>query len=188
MGKRFIVTAFGKDRPGFIADVSGLIYENGCNLEDSTMTGLSDEFAMIFLVEGPGEKPGQQGLEERLRQGCRRLEKEKGISVFVRPIGVEGPEPRPAANSRTLHVEGLDQAGIVYKISRSLADKGISISHFASSRSRSPQTGTAIYTIDIRIELPGGRAANDLEAILTRIGNELNVDISVGAPVYPIVA
>lgn len=180
MGKRFIVTAIGKDRPGFIADVSGLIYENGCNLEDSTMTSLSDEFAMIFMVEGPEEKPGEEPLEERLLKECRRLEKEKGISAFVRPIKTRRPGPRQATVSETLHVEGLDQAGIVYKISRYLADKNINISHFSSRMSHSPETGAAMYSVDIQIEIPRGMTRESVDEGLTQIRNELNVDISVG--------
>ena len=179
MGKRFIVTAIGEDRPGFIADVSGLIYENGCNLEDSTMTSLSDEFAMIFRVEGPEEKPGEELLEQRLLKECRRLEKEKGISAFVRPIRTGRPAARKATSSEMLHMEGLDQAGIVYKISRYLADNGINISNFESRMTRSPETGAAIYTIDIQIEVPGGMSRARLDDGLTQVGNELNVDISL---------
>ena len=38
MDNRFIMTAFGKDRPGITADVTKLLYENGCNLEETTIT------------------------------------------------------------------------------------------------------------------------------------------------------
>lgn len=41
------MTAFGKDRPGIVADVSQVLYENGCNLEDSTMTLLADNHLNI---------------------------------------------------------------------------------------------------------------------------------------------
>ena len=40
MEQKFIMTAFSKDRPGIVADVTEVIYENGCNLEDSTMTNM----------------------------------------------------------------------------------------------------------------------------------------------------
>jgi len=39
MERRYILTAFGKDRPGVVADVSRLIFECGLNLEDLTMKG-----------------------------------------------------------------------------------------------------------------------------------------------------
>ncbi|HSO20332.1 MAG TPA: ACT domain-containing protein [Desulfosarcina sp.] len=38
MAQRFIMTAFGKDRPGIVADVTEILFENGRNLEDTSMT------------------------------------------------------------------------------------------------------------------------------------------------------
>ncbi|MEJ2698080.1 MAG: ACT domain-containing protein, partial [Desulfuromonadales bacterium] len=61
MEHRFIMTAFGEDRPGIVADVTRILYENGCNLEDSTMTLLADEFSLILLFSAQGE-----GIEEVL--------------------------------------------------------------------------------------------------------------------------
>ena len=179
MRKRFIMTAFGKDRLGFVADVSRVIYENGCSLEDSTMTNLSDEFAMIFLVEGEDSDSASVRLLDRLTQECRRLEMEKGISAFVRPITAEGPSRKDTVSRQSLHVEGLDQAGIVYKISRFLADHRINITHFESRSEPSPQTGAAMYIIHLTIEIPREVDLQQLEEGLSEISNELNVDISL---------
>ena len=49
MERKFVMTVSGKDRPGIVADVSQLIFETNCNLEDSTMTRLADQFAVILL-------------------------------------------------------------------------------------------------------------------------------------------
>ena len=179
MKQRFIMTAFGKDRLGFIADVARVIYENGCSLEDSTMTSLSDEFAMIFLVEGEADPSAPVTLLTRLSNECRRLEMEKGISAFVRPITSEGPPAGKKASRHTLHVEGLDQIGIVYKLSRYLAEQGVNITHFESKSHPSPQTGAAMYLIDLKIEIPDESRKEELEEDLTQISNELNVDITV---------
>ena len=43
MEQKFIMTAFAEERPGIVADVMQVIYEHGCNLEDSTMTRLEDD-------------------------------------------------------------------------------------------------------------------------------------------------
>jgi glycine cleavage system transcriptional repressor len=71
MDLRYILTAFGKDRPGVVADVSRIIYEIGGNLEDSTMTRLLDEFAIILLFSV------RDNVDELLLKECRRLEREK---------------------------------------------------------------------------------------------------------------
>jgi glycine cleavage system regulatory protein len=43
----------------------------------------------------------------------------------------------------------------------------------------SPDSGAAIYTMEIQIEVPAGMTENDLDSGLTQVGNALNVDISL---------
>ena len=38
MEKKFIMTAFGEERPGIVADVTQLIYENNCNLDGKLLS------------------------------------------------------------------------------------------------------------------------------------------------------
>ena len=173
MEKKFIMTAIGEDRQGFVADVTRVIYEHGCNLEDSTMTKLEDEFAMIFLCSGRDEQ-----LEEQLSRACRRLEREKGISVFLRPV--ERPHAKAGKTyvTRTLHVEGIDHAGIVYHVSQYLAEQQVNISNLAARLTFSPQSGTAVYTIEIRIEIPSEVSLEGLAQGLSQIGDALHVDIT----------
>ncbi len=44
------VTVLGHDRPGIIADVTGVLADLGGNLEDSSMTRLRGHFAMTLVV------------------------------------------------------------------------------------------------------------------------------------------
>ncbi len=173
MEKKFIMTAFGNDRPGIVADVSQVIYENGCNLEDSTMTILSDEFAIILLFSGQGDD-----LEDRLNKECRRLEREKAISAFIRPVDTARVREKRSFSANTLHVEGLDQAGIVYKVSRHLAEHGVNVASLKSGITYTPESGTAIYVMEIQIQIPDDTSLDDFDKGLVQIGDELNVDIT----------
>jgi glycine cleavage system transcriptional repressor len=175
MDKKFIMTAFGKDRPGIVADVSQIIYENGCNLEDSTMTLLEDEFTIILLLTG------HQGgsLENNLLNDCRRLEKEKGITAYVRALSEAKTEPKKAVSRHTIHVEGPDQAGIVYKTSRYLANNQVNIVNLVSRMKQAPESGMVIYTMDIEVELPEGLSMEKLDEGLDLVRDELHLDIAV---------
>jgi len=51
---RFAVSVFGRDRPGIVAAVTGVLAGAGCNLEDTSMTILRGHFAMMLVVSGPG--------------------------------------------------------------------------------------------------------------------------------------
>ena len=175
MGQRFIMTAFGKDRPGIAADVTEILYENGCNLEDTSMTLMAGEFTLILLFTA-----GSADVVDPLSRACRRLEQEKGISAFLRPLEPqETAKPSNGVKTRNLHVEGLDQAGIVYKVSRFLADHRINIVDLKSTVKASPESGTAMYVMDIRAQIPNDTAMDPLEKGLRAVADELNVDITL---------
>ena len=174
MEKKFIMTAFSKDRPGIVADVTEVIYENGCNLEDTTMTNMLDEFAIILLFTGQGEN-----LEDQLLGDCRRLERDKGITAFIRPVEIEDKGKQVNFVTKTINVEGIDQTGIVFKVSRYLANNNINIESLTSRRSISPESGTALYFMEIKVQVPETISIGQLDAGLSQVGEELNLDITL---------
>ena len=80
MKQRYIMTAFGKDRPGIVADVTKILFDNGCNLEENSMSMLADEFTLNLLFSTT-----QTNIEELLRDQCQQLENEKEITAFISP-------------------------------------------------------------------------------------------------------
>ena len=174
MEKKFIMTAFSKDRPGIVADVTEVLYEHGCNLEDSTMTNMLDEFAIILLFTGKGD-----GLEEKLSGDCRRLEREKGITAFIRPVEAEDKGKLAGVTTKTINVEGIDQTGIVFKISRYLANNEVNIESLTSRRTTSPESGTALYFMEIKVQVPERISIEQLENGLSQVGEELNLEITL---------
>ena len=174
MSQRFIMTAFGEDRPGIVADVTEMLYENGCNLEDTSMTLLAGEFTLILLFTA-----ASIDATETLTRASRRLEQEKGISAFLRPIATREPAQPNGYFTRTIHVEGLDQAGIVFKVSRFLADNRINIVNLTSQVKASPESGTAMYVMDILVQIPNETAMAPVESGLADVADALNVDITL---------
>ncbi len=174
MEKRFIMTAFGRDRVGIVADVTRILFENGCNLEETSMNQLADEFALMLLFNSR-----QQDVEAVLERETRRLEREKGISAFVRPLGRRTGTVKKGGAAAIVHVEGVDQAGIVYRVSRFLADNGVNIVDLTSNVVPSPGSGTTLYFMDIHVQLPAGADAGRLEEGLQQVADELNVDIGL---------
>ena len=174
MQKRYIMTAFGKDRPGIVADVTEVLYENGCNLEDTSMSMLSNEFTINLLFSS-----GNEGIEALLEKECAVLEHQKNISAFIRPIKSIQQEMQKKLPLCTIHVEGLDQAGIVYKISRYLSDHQLNIVDLKSTVKTTPESGTTLYMMDIHIQLPKSSSIDSIENDMNAVAEEINVDITV---------
>ncbi|KPK84657.1 MAG: hypothetical protein AMJ94_19950 [Deltaproteobacteria bacterium SM23_61] len=172
MKRYFALSAIGKDRPGIVADVSGLIYECGGNLEDSRMTRLG----LLILLSGSGEE-----FQYRLSTGCKRLEWEKHLSIFLTPL--EAFEGKPGEKGRIdlyeLSTTGMDRMGIVHRVSRLLADHGINIADMQTRATPSPESGSPIFTMKILLEVPASVSAQALLKELNRLGEELAIDISL---------
>ena len=49
---QLVLTALGPDRPGIVDTISKYIFKHNGNIEDSRMTVLGSEFAMIMLISG----------------------------------------------------------------------------------------------------------------------------------------
>ncbi|HEY5673855.1 MAG TPA: ACT domain-containing protein [Malonomonas sp.] len=172
MKNRYIMTAFGKDRTGIVADVTRLLFDSNCNLEDTSMSMLADEFTLSLLFSC-----AEPGIEDLLAKECRRLELDKGISAFVRPLQAQQPKSTKGYKTCTLHIEGLDQAGIVYKTSQFLADHKLNILQLSSTAMASPESGATIYRMDILIQVPEEISFDRIEEQLGEVADQLHVDI-----------
>ena len=96
----------------------------------------------------------------------------------MRQVGSAPPAAGGAFSEHTLHVEGVDKAGIVYKVSRFLADNNVNIVDLVSRIKASPESGTSFYLMDIHVQVPEGADMDGLNAGLALVGEELNVDIT----------
>ncbi|VVC71909.1 ACT domain protein [uncultured archaeon] len=74
-----IVTAFGKDRTGLVAGITGALAQNGVNIEDLSQTIMQDMFAMMILVDISKCKCNLEELQSRLSAEGGRL----GLEVRV---------------------------------------------------------------------------------------------------------
>lgn len=171
----FAIAAIGRDRPGIVADLSECVYECGCNLEDASMTMLGSEFATLMLISGLGDE-----LERRVSDAMKHLEWERRLSIFVRPLeSAPDPPHGPGARTFELVAEGIDKAGIVAGVARSLADHGVLIADLRGAIAPIPQSGTPLYRLSIRMSVPATVDLADLQSELGRIAEHLDVEISL---------
>jgi len=170
----FILSAIGKDRPGIVADVSEVIYECGGNIEDSSMSLLRNNFALLLLFSTEREE-----VNQKLSAGLKRLEWEKKLTVFFSSVPLE--EAHPKAKDPTdgfeITTSGIDHAGIVYRVCRLLSDRGVNIADMETHRVASAESGTPLFEMDIHIEVPQSISEQGLRNDLHRLANELMIDL-----------
>src|SRR5262245_52544002 len=109
------VTAVGADRPGIVAAVTGVLMDQGCNLEDTSMTILRGHFAMMLVVDKPASV-AVAALEAALAAPAGAL----GLVITVWPIddpvADEGGAGPGEGDAWTVSVYGADRPGIVHGV------------------------------------------------------------------------
>lgn len=136
----FLLTAAGPDRPGLVAEVSKHLFGLGCNLEDSSMTRLQGEFAMLLIFSAP-----PQADAAALEKDLKALEK-MGMKVILKPLSAPEQKAPPASgNPRLVTVYGSDRRGLVSKITAALAGKGFNITDLSTHRTEAESAGYIVY-------------------------------------------
>jgi glycine cleavage system transcriptional repressor len=169
----FAVTIISKDRPGIVADTAEVLYRLGCNIEDSSCTMLGGDFAMILIVSH--EKPFPKA---RLTDEFKALHERTGLVSYVRTLTEDEICPvREEGELCLVSVYGSDRPGIVYRVTRELADRRINITDLNTKLIGTKEE--PVYVMMLEAILPAAMTVEEAAALLENLKKELNVEIGV---------
>lgn len=175
MKRWYLLSAIGRDRPGLVADLAGLVLECDANLEDSRMAILGTDFAVMMLCSSTRDDAG-----DRLATAAKRLERDHGMTILLRHLD-EGPRPAiPAPGMRLYRVEaaGEDRAGIVAAICGTLAEHSVNIVEL-HTESRPGPGGSPHYGMRIDVEVPESADVRALRTALDDAADRLVIDVGL---------
>ena len=170
------ITVTGKDRAGIIARITQVIFEAGGNLEDASMTILEGEFAMIVLASIVG-KTRYRRLHTRLAQ----VAKDSHLAVTIKEIGHQlrrGEKHEAGTIPYVISVFGKDRAGIVYRVSKLLADYRLNITDL---NSKIIGVGSkTVYSVVLEVDVPqNSRLLGRLTRAFRSLQKKLRVEIAL---------
>lgn len=168
---RFSLHAVGNDRPGIIAGVAQALAGIGANLEDSRMTILHGQFAIMLVLDAPGIADG--GLIEGALES---VADELNLFVAVRPLPERASAPL-GGDRYTISVDGSDRPGIVVAITTALASLGANVVELASRRLE--HGGKSGYVLRMTVVLAPEHSIADLERVLGEASEPLGVAYSL---------
>lgn len=166
----FAVSAVGRDRPGIVAAITAALLELDGNVEDSRMTILRGQFAVMLIVSLPSEDGGAE-LERRLAPVRERL----GLDALAVSAVGEGAEA-DASPGHVITVYGADHPGIVHAVSAALAERGVNITDLQTKLAGSG--AGPLYVMMLEVEL-GEVDPAALERALAKVGESADVEVSV---------
>lgn len=172
--KKILITVSGKDKPGIIAKVSGLLCARGCNLEDISMTLLEGQFAMMMTASLPAA-----AALGRVLQGLELL-KEAPWSLACHVTELVGTVSRGKRHSKgslpyMVTAFGKDRTGIVYEVSRALAGLRVNITDLDSRILG--QGAKTTYAMLLEVDVPGHGTLAKLKTLLAKVSKKLKIEI-----------
>jgi glycine cleavage system transcriptional repressor len=164
---RFMVVALGADRTGVVAALSGVLVELGCNLSDTQMAVLQGYASMMLVVDAPTSVTTDE-LHSALARGTEGL----GQALWVHPLA-EPPLSAPSGRVWVVSVQGADRPGVVYEVTRLLAEDGLNIVDL-QARLSGP-----VGSLAIQVVVPPDVDGNRVAARLDRLRDTLDLSCSM---------
>jgi glycine cleavage system transcriptional repressor len=162
------ISAVGHDRPGIVAGVTAVLMEQGCNLEDTSMTILRGQFAMMLVVDVP-DGVGPVSLEAALADVADAFD----LTVRARTVDDDAATTYTGA-PWTVVVYGADRPGIVHRVCAALAARGgnvVDLTTRVIGESEHPS-----YAMVLEITIPDDVDSGSVEAELAAVATELGVE------------
>ncbi|MCA9583168.1 MAG: hypothetical protein KC416_15320 [Myxococcales bacterium] len=166
-----VITSVGHDRPGIVHRITGIVAQHGGNLADSRMVNLRGRFAVLVLAEVP------DGKGPAITEALAALDREFGLrtTLFEAPPSSTGAVGVPYR----LKTFAMDQPGIVHAVTDYLSKKGINVEELSTHAEPRPESGAPIFSMDMRITVPGTLKIQGLRAELEELCAGLNCDVEL---------
>jgi glycine cleavage system transcriptional repressor len=168
MTTKLVISALTADRPGIVDELSNIIYDHALNIEDSRMTVLGGEFAILLLVGG------EQSSLDALQSQLNNIEQALQMRLLIKPT----TEPATVSNVIPYYVDvtALDNPGIVHNITRFFSKQNINIVNLHTKRYPAPHTGSPMFALQMTIDIPAETAIEQLNDAFMQVCDDLNVD------------
>lgn len=167
-----LLTSVGADRPGIVAAITGVLFENDCNIEDSQMASLGPDFACMLMIRMP-----EGMVSDQLLRKLDPTAAQFGLQMHMHDLRPEeASETRSAQQRHLIHVYGADRKGIVAQITKHLAAQRVNITNLHTEVIHHQKP---LYVMMIEVEIPpyvdGGRLQGELQGI----GKQIEVVVSM---------
>lgn len=168
-----VIGALGKDHPGIINQISEVVLNCQCNIEDTRMAVLGSEFSLLMLVSGPWNAIAK--LEDQTPAMQQRLD------LNIQTRRTEPREPVGKLLPYAVEVVAMDHPGIVNQLAGFFAERGINIEELATASYAAAHTGTRMFSVNMSVGIPADLHIAPLRQDFLEFCDDRNLDAIIEA-------
>ncbi|MBT8079958.1 MAG: glycine cleavage system protein R [Gammaproteobacteria bacterium] len=168
MSQLIVLSAVGTDRAGVVNDISRVILDCGGNIDESRMTTLGAEFAVLMLISGNWH------TLNKLESALDKLTGDGNLAISIKKTD----EAKPAADCMpyAIDVVCLDHPGIVFNLANFFASRQIDIAEVATKRYAAAHTGAPMFSMQMTVNIPGSTQLAQIRDEFLEMCDQLNLD------------
>lgn len=166
-----VISALGEDCPGIVKKLSKIIVDSNCNIEESRMTVLGGEFALILLTSGSEEDVA------RIQDLLAARGKELKLTVITKPT--EPKKVQQKMVSCNVNVVSIDHPGIVHEVAEFFSHRNINIAELNTESYSAAHTGSPMFSITMAISVPAELHISKLREEFVDFCDSLNMDATL---------
>ncbi len=171
MDKLLVISALGQDRPGIVNQLSKAIFDSGCNIEDSRMTVLGGEFALILMVSGSWDAIA------KLEGQVSALQTDLELTITTRRTS-ERTDSRGRVPYE-IDVVSMDHPGIVQEVTEFFSNRNINIEEMVTGSYAAAHTGTPMFSLKMTVSAPADILIAELRDDFAEFCDDLNLDAAL---------
>ncbi len=163
MGKQMVMSVMSKDRPGIVADITGVIYQLRGDLADLNQSVLCGYFSMILIASFDDAV-----TPEDVVAGFSHLPSATKLEVVVKEMEtpLEAAFEERSQEVYVLTVQGQNKSGLVHRIGLFCCQHEINILDLATTLSR------GLYTMILQLDLSHVESVDAIRTDLARCAEE----------------
>ena len=168
MTQLIVLSVIGTDRAGIVQEITKVILDCGGNIEESRMTALGAEFAMLLLVSGNWH------TLTKLESGLDKLTEDGSLTINLKKTGE--PASRKDCMPYGVDVVCLDHPGVVFGLADFFAERDIEIAELATRQYAAAHTGAPMVAVQMNINIPGSMNLSQLRDEFMEYCDHENLD------------
>ncbi len=168
MSQLIVLSAIGTDRTGVVQDITKVIMACGGNIEESRMTTLGAEFAMLLLVSGNWHTLG------KLERELDKLGKGDNLTFTIRKTGER--QIKEDRMPYAVDAVSLDHQGIVFGLANFFASHDVEIADVATRSYAAAHTGALMFAVQMAVNIPSSVHIAQLREEFHELCDRLNLD------------
>ncbi len=168
---QLVLSIITQDRPGVVKEISEIVAQSGCNIEDSRMMVLGGSFAILMMVGGSDVQISE--LESR------ELELTDKLSSLVQMHKTENRDQADTGIPYVIEVVALDHQGIVRELSDFVAARNINIEALNTETYAAPHTGSTMFRLEMSVNVPVEVRLSHFKEALVEHCDQKNLDVTI---------